>query len=169
MRAVAIAQPCPEVDSPRQRPAVALVAAHVKRFAAGGGQCGRAAERNLVVRMQPVHVRSMSVRRLRLGIRLEPLLQSSIGADLVRRQPGTLLDQLLPQIVIEAKNLRRAGRVAEQLAEQLHVDRRSQAHVGRFAVGQLEAILGRVRRAGHEPLVLGFLDQVVEGRRATTP
>ena len=102
------------------------------------------------------------MRRLRLGIGFEPFLQAAVGADLVRREPGALFGQFAAQVGVHAEDLGGARGVAEQLAEQLHVDGRAEADVGHLAVGQAEAVLRRVRRAGDQPAVFRFLDQVVE-------
>ena len=104
----------------------------------------------------------MPVGRLRLGIRLQPLLQTAVGSDLVRREAGALRQQFAAQRRIHTEHFRGARGVAEQLAQQLHIDGRAEAEMRHLAIGQLEAVLRGIRRTRDEPVVLGFLDEIVE-------
>src|SRR3712207_9500097 len=54
VRALAVAEPRPEVDLPSQAPARAGVAAHLQRAARGAEQFGRGALRDVVRRVQAV-------------------------------------------------------------------------------------------------------------------
>ena len=81
---------------------------------------------------------------------LDPLLQLSVLADLVRCDPGAHVYKLLPQLRVGVEDLAGGNDGAENTAHNLVVH--SRAH-------HQPALLGRVAGAGNQPAVGGMLDQ----------
>ena len=153
VRVVAVEEARPEVDLPRQAPTRSLVAAGLERLARGFSEGGRRERADLRRRVQPVEMRGVAMVRFDLLVVLYPFHDASgRGADPHGRQAlqrGLALGA--ERGLLDSQDLRRSHAVLEQVVHDLEVHGRAVGEHGlRDAVGQVEAVLGRMRWVGHQ-------------------
>ena len=118
----------------------AIIAACLQKLATSRRQLRGSPPGDFIAGIQSVHRGCMAMSRFRLGVGLKPLLQTAIGANLVRGKAPSRRGQFPTELRVDPQDLCRTCGVVKKFAQELHVDRRPQAHSGYLSVWKPERI-----------------------------